>query len=147
MSSHKARTDANQCSLGVSMAFSGRPSLPLLITNSKKEFDIMTAVKYQWITSSENFSHSRWHSQIAFPTLLFFLVTQVRNCEDESRILNDLHRITSMACLYSSLRAEERQIRSIKPAGICKFLFALGHSLRRRLGLNFKKFRNFQKIA
>ncbi|KRX45196.1 hypothetical protein T05_14439 [Trichinella murrelli] len=30
-----------------------------------------------------------------FPTLLmFFLVTQVRNCEDENRILNDLHRIT-----------------------------------------------------
>ncbi|KRY13840.1 hypothetical protein T12_9051 [Trichinella patagoniensis] len=28
------------------------------------------------------------------PTVLFFLVTQVRNCEDESRILNDLHRIT-----------------------------------------------------
>ncbi|KRX13087.1 hypothetical protein T07_4827 [Trichinella nelsoni] len=46
-------------------------------------------------TSSENwFSRSRWHSQIAFPTvLMFFLVTQVRNCED-SRILNDLHRIT-----------------------------------------------------
>ncbi|KRX33406.1 hypothetical protein T05_11698, partial [Trichinella murrelli] len=34
-------------------------------------------------------------TQIAFPTvLMFFLVTQVRNCEDESRILNDLHRIT-----------------------------------------------------
>ncbi|KRY23646.1 hypothetical protein T12_15550 [Trichinella patagoniensis] len=37
---------------------------------------------------------SRWHSQIAFPTvLMFFLVTQVSNCKDESRILNDLHRI------------------------------------------------------
>ncbi|KRY55673.1 hypothetical protein T03_1192 [Trichinella britovi] len=34
-------------------------------------------------------------TQIAFPTVLIvFLVTQVRNCEDESRILNDLHRIT-----------------------------------------------------
>ncbi|KRY61239.1 hypothetical protein T03_13518 [Trichinella britovi] len=31
------------------------------------------------------FSRSRWHSQIAFPTvLMFFLVTQVRNCEDET---------------------------------------------------------------
>ncbi|KRZ69052.1 hypothetical protein T08_3222 [Trichinella sp. T8] len=25
-----------------------------------------------------------------------FFVTQVRNCEDESRILNDLHRITAV---------------------------------------------------
>ncbi|KRX33984.1 hypothetical protein T05_10022 [Trichinella murrelli] len=33
MSSHEARTDANQCSTGVSMAFSRRPSVPLLITN------------------------------------------------------------------------------------------------------------------
>ncbi|KRY49431.1 hypothetical protein T03_17649 [Trichinella britovi] len=46
------------------------------------------------------FSRSRWHSQIAFPTvLMFFLVTQVRNCEDESRILNDLHRITYYAAV------------------------------------------------
>ncbi|KRY16503.1 hypothetical protein T01_4118 [Trichinella spiralis] len=30
------------------------------------------------------FSRSRWHSQIAFLTVFF--VTQVRNCEDESRI-------------------------------------------------------------
>ncbi|KRY35324.1 hypothetical protein T01_3504, partial [Trichinella spiralis] len=78
MSSHEARTDANQCSPGVSMAFSTRPSVPLLITNSKMEFHIMTAMKYQWITSSETlFSCSRWHSQIAFFTvLMFFLVTQ-----------------------------------------------------------------------
>ncbi|KRY24117.1 hypothetical protein T01_15097 [Trichinella spiralis] len=27
------------------LAFSSRPSVPLLITNSKKEFDIMTAMK------------------------------------------------------------------------------------------------------
>ncbi|KRZ92026.1 hypothetical protein T08_9140 [Trichinella sp. T8] len=34
-------------------------------------------------------------TQIAFPTVLIvFLATQVRNCEGESRILNDLHRIT-----------------------------------------------------
>ncbi|KRX11998.1 hypothetical protein T07_7604, partial [Trichinella nelsoni] len=39
------RTDANQCSSGVSMAFSSRPGVPLLITKSKKEFDIMTAMK------------------------------------------------------------------------------------------------------
>ncbi|KRZ91673.1 hypothetical protein T08_4287 [Trichinella sp. T8] len=33
-------------------------------------------------------SRSRCHSQIAFPmVLMFFLVTQVHNCEDESRIL------------------------------------------------------------
>ncbi|KRX58240.1 hypothetical protein T06_10958 [Trichinella sp. T6] len=47
-----------------------------------------------------SFSRSRWHCQIAFPTvLMFFLVTQVRNCEDESRILNDLHRITYYAAV------------------------------------------------
>ncbi|XP_003367550.1 conserved hypothetical protein [Trichinella spiralis] len=57
------------------LAFSSRPSVPLLITNSKKEFDIMTAMKY------------------------------VRNCEDESRILNDLHRITIFSLLQSPLRA------------------------------------------
>ncbi|KRX42722.1 hypothetical protein T09_8926 [Trichinella sp. T9] len=72
-------------------AFPSRPSVPLLITNSQRRNSIlfMTAMKYQWITSSENlFSRSRWHSQIAFPTvLMFFLVTQVRNC-DESRILD-----------------------------------------------------------
>ncbi|KRX12768.1 hypothetical protein T07_5199 [Trichinella nelsoni] len=67
----KARTDANQCSPGVSMAFSSRSSVPLLITNIAAD-----------------------GTQIAFPTvLMFFLVTQVRNCED-GRILNDLHRIT-----------------------------------------------------
>ncbi|KRX12294.1 hypothetical protein T07_3009, partial [Trichinella nelsoni] len=73
MSSHEARTDANQCSPGVSMTFSSRPNVPLFITNIAAD-----------------------GTQIAIPTVLFFLVTQVfvRNCEDESRILNDLHRIT-----------------------------------------------------
>ncbi|KRY06239.1 hypothetical protein T12_144 [Trichinella patagoniensis] len=58
------------------------------------------------------FSRSRCHSQIVFPTvLMFFLVTQVRNCEDESRILNDLHRITdcvqvNMAYLYAECSME-----------------------------------------
>ncbi|KRX91791.1 hypothetical protein T01_14717 [Trichinella spiralis] len=38
MSSHEARTDANQCSPGVSIPFSSRPSVPLLITNSIPAF-------------------------------------------------------------------------------------------------------------
>ncbi|KRY25426.1 hypothetical protein T01_4052, partial [Trichinella spiralis] len=54
-----------------------RPSVPLLITNSQIAAD---------------------GTQIAFHSvLMFFFVTQVRNCEDESRILNDLHRITYYA--------------------------------------------------
>ncbi|KRY22691.1 hypothetical protein T12_9009 [Trichinella patagoniensis] len=73
-------------------AFPSRPSVPLLITNSQRRNSIlfMTAMKYQWITLSSEFllSRSRCHSQIAFPmVLMLFLVTQVRNCEDESRIL------------------------------------------------------------
>ncbi|KRZ81858.1 hypothetical protein T08_10650 [Trichinella sp. T8] len=44
---------------------------------------------------------------IAFPTILmFFLVTQVRNCEDESRILNDLHRITGLKCDRVEVKGE-----------------------------------------
>ncbi|XP_003380997.1 hypothetical protein Tsp_10972 [Trichinella spiralis] len=64
-------------------ALPSRPSVPLLITNSQRRNSIF---------------RSRWQS--AFPTVLFFLVTQVRNCEDESRILHDLHRIT--LCCYCS---------------------------------------------
>ncbi|KRX44530.1 hypothetical protein T05_11846 [Trichinella murrelli] len=72
MSSHEARTAANQCSPGVSMAFSSLSSVPLLITNIAVDA-----------------------TQIAFPAvLMFFLVTPVRNCEDESRILHDVHRNT-----------------------------------------------------
>ncbi|KRX50883.1 hypothetical protein T09_11590 [Trichinella sp. T9] len=53
-------------------AFPSRPSVPLLITNSQRRNSIF---------------RSRWHSQIAFPTvLMFFLVTQVRNCEDEPHL-------------------------------------------------------------
>ncbi|KRY58856.1 hypothetical protein T03_1617 [Trichinella britovi] len=52
MSSHEARTDPKQCPPGVSMAFTRRPSLPLLITNNNHRD------KYR----------SRCHSQIAFPT-------------------------------------------------------------------------------
>ncbi|KRZ82446.1 hypothetical protein T08_10720 [Trichinella sp. T8] len=92
-------------------AFPSRPSVPLLITNSQRRNSIlfMTAMKYQWITSSENlFSRSRWHSQISFPTvLMFFLVTQVRNCEDESRILIDLHRITYLFIMLLAVEIAE----------------------------------------
>ncbi|KRY33297.1 hypothetical protein T01_12181 [Trichinella spiralis] len=71
MSSHEAHTDANRCSPGVSISFTSCSSVPFLITNISAD-----------------------GTEIAFPTVLFFLVTQVRNCEDESRILNDLHRIS-----------------------------------------------------
>ncbi|KRX64962.1 hypothetical protein T09_13970 [Trichinella sp. T9] len=83
-----------QCSPGAFMTFSSCPSVPLLITNRRNFILFMTAMKYQWITSSsEKFCLDPADStQIAFPTvLMFFLVTQVRSCEDESRILNDLH--------------------------------------------------------
>ncbi|KRX51036.1 hypothetical protein T09_3366 [Trichinella sp. T9] len=53
MSSHEARTAANQCSPGVSMAFSSLSSVPLLITNSKKEFD-MTTMKYLQLMALSN---------------------------------------------------------------------------------------------
>ncbi|KRZ48540.1 hypothetical protein T02_16472, partial [Trichinella nativa] len=83
---------------GVSMAFSRRPSWPLIsykfhsFTNKQVAVHpsilFLIAMDYVIIYSC--------HSQIAFPTvLMFFLVTQfhvsVRNCEDESRILNDHH--------------------------------------------------------
>ncbi|KRY41199.1 hypothetical protein T01_4769 [Trichinella spiralis] len=72
MSSHEARTDANQCSRGVSIPFSSRPSVPLLITNTM-----------DYVIRKFLFILSRWHSQVGFPTvLMFFLVTQVRDCED-----------------------------------------------------------------
>ncbi|KRX18974.1 hypothetical protein T07_14647 [Trichinella nelsoni] len=82
-------------------AFPIRPSVPLLITNSQRRKSIlfMTATKYVCRCTSQHFvldsnglrhqklcSRSRWHSQTAFPTVLFFLVTQVRNCEDEPHL-------------------------------------------------------------
>ncbi|KRX64943.1 hypothetical protein T09_11327 [Trichinella sp. T9] len=82
-------------------AFPSRPSVPLLITNSQRRNSIlfMTAMKYSQPMALSNIVS--YGSDV-------FLVTQVRNCEDESRILNDLHRITIMACLLnSSLRAVE----------------------------------------
>ncbi|KRY54223.1 hypothetical protein T03_5734, partial [Trichinella britovi] len=95
-------------------AFPSRPSVPLLITNSiscSHQFVLdvasQTSVTMDYVIIRKVFSRSRCHSQIAFPTvLMFFLVTEVRNCEDESRILNGLHRITIMACLYSSRAVE-----------------------------------------
>ncbi|KRX32703.1 hypothetical protein T05_11181 [Trichinella murrelli] len=72
-------------------AFPSRPSVPLLITNSQRRNSIlfMTAMKYVRINRTVAVDGT----QIAFPTLLmFFLVTQVRNCEDESLILHDVHR-------------------------------------------------------
>ncbi|KRX36658.1 hypothetical protein T06_75 [Trichinella sp. T6] len=80
-------------------AFPSRPSVPLLITNSQRRnsiFNEIRQIEQQWITSSEKFCLvAADGTQIAFPTvLMFFLVTHVRNCEDESRILNDLYRIT-----------------------------------------------------
>ncbi|KRY18351.1 hypothetical protein T12_4259 [Trichinella patagoniensis] len=43
--SHEACTDANQCSSGALMAFSSRPSVPLLITNRRNFILFMAAMK------------------------------------------------------------------------------------------------------
>ncbi|KRX65024.1 hypothetical protein T09_12778 [Trichinella sp. T9] len=95
MSSHEARTAANQCSPGVSMAFSSLSSVPLLITNSKKEFD-MTTMKYLQLMALSNCVS---YAPDVFPcharTILYLM--SVRNCEDESRILHDVHRNTIMS--------------------------------------------------
>ncbi|KRX12554.1 hypothetical protein T07_2082 [Trichinella nelsoni] len=56
-------------------AFPSRPIVPLLITNTQRR------------NSSQPMALSNYVSYD-------FFVTLVRNCEDESRILNDLHRIT-----------------------------------------------------
>ncbi|KRX19503.1 hypothetical protein T07_13457, partial [Trichinella nelsoni] len=97
MSSHEARTDANQCSSGVSMAFSSRPGVPLLITNSRytsQHFVLdSNGLRNQKILVAADATLK------LFPmVLMFFLVTHVRNCEDESLILYDLHRITFLLC-------------------------------------------------
>ncbi|KRY15983.1 hypothetical protein T12_16418 [Trichinella patagoniensis] len=80
----------------VHLAFSSRPGVPLLITNSKTEFDrvydsneirlieqvavhpsILFLIAMDYVIRKFLFSRSRWYSQIAFPTvLMFFLVTQ-----------------------------------------------------------------------
>ncbi|KRY06222.1 hypothetical protein T12_5482 [Trichinella patagoniensis] len=117
MLSHEARTDANQCSPGVSMAFSRRPSVPLVITNGKKEFD-MTAMKYVNRTgrcTSQHFvldsNGLRHHQKICLVAAdgtrlrsnslsLSNCVSYVRNCEDESRILNDNAMIPSNRIIF-----------------------------------------------
>ncbi|KRX64542.1 hypothetical protein T06_5841 [Trichinella sp. T6] len=76
MSSHEARTDANQCSPGVSMAFSTRPSVPLVAVHPS----ILFLIAMDCLVAADG-------TQIAFPmVLMFFLVTQVRNCEDEPHL-------------------------------------------------------------
>ncbi|KRX16771.1 hypothetical protein T07_4596 [Trichinella nelsoni] len=94
--------------------------------------------------------YSRCHSQIAFPmVLMFFLVTLVRNCEDKSRILNDLHRITvsQPQALPSGYARGQIKIcicpKAIPQANystifglrrvLCKFLIASGPRRRLRL--------------
>ncbi|KRX64088.1 hypothetical protein T09_14481 [Trichinella sp. T9] len=60
-------------------AFPSRPSVPLLITNSQRRNSILSY-------GSDVFPcHAR---RMVFNVL-------VRSCEDESRILNDVHRITA----------------------------------------------------
>ncbi|XP_003370081.1 conserved hypothetical protein [Trichinella spiralis] len=92
MSSHEARTDSNlafqYCFLAVRVCF-------YLSQIVAAHSSILLLMAMDYLIRKFLFSRSRWHSQIAFSTLLmFFLVTQVRICEDESRILNDLHRIS-----------------------------------------------------
>ncbi|XP_003380641.1 hypothetical protein Tsp_06797 [Trichinella spiralis] len=122
--SHEARIDANQCSPGVSIPFSSRPSVPLLFTNCKKEFDIMTGMKYvsqHFVLDSNGLRHQKICLIAADGTLklrflrfcfslsrkknCFVFKVLVRNCEDDSRILNDPHRIT---------RERKVLVRSIK---------------------------------
>ncbi|KRY45099.1 hypothetical protein T03_3385 [Trichinella britovi] len=80
-------------------AFPSRPSVPLLITAMK-----YSCTSQHFVLDSNGLRHQKSclvaadGTQIAFLTVLMFSVTQVRNCEDESRILNDLHRITGKEC-------------------------------------------------
>ncbi|KRX14850.1 hypothetical protein T07_5920, partial [Trichinella nelsoni] len=83
MSSHEARTDANKCLPGVSVAFTSRPSVPLLITNSKKEFDIMTAMEYSQLMALANC--------VSYGSDCVTVKTRVKTRRED---LNDLHRIT-----------------------------------------------------
>ncbi|KRX35247.1 hypothetical protein T05_1593 [Trichinella murrelli] len=69
-------------------AFPSRPSVPLLITAMNNGLRLQKSC----LVAADG-------TQIAFLTVLMFSVTQVRNCEDESRILNDLHRITYYAAV------------------------------------------------
>ncbi|XP_003366495.1 conserved hypothetical protein [Trichinella spiralis] len=93
---------------------SSRPSVPLLITNTKKEFDIVTAIEHVAVHPSILFLIAMDYSQLmalsncgsyGSDENCFVFNVLVRNCEDESRILNDLHRITIFSLLQSPLRA------------------------------------------
>ncbi|KRX33775.1 hypothetical protein T05_6608, partial [Trichinella murrelli] len=79
-------------------AFPSRPSVPLLIANSQRRNSIlfMTAMKYHFVLDSNGLRHHQKIFAKSQPMplsncvsygLMFFLVTQVHNCEDESRIL------------------------------------------------------------
>ncbi|KRY33323.1 hypothetical protein T01_1170 [Trichinella spiralis] len=100
MSSHEARTDRTATS--VPLAFQWRfLAVPVCLYFSQivavhPSILFLIAMDELEASSSENFCLvAADGTEIAFPTvLMFFLVTQVRNCEDESRILNDLHRIS-----------------------------------------------------
>ncbi|KRX25208.1 hypothetical protein T07_14304, partial [Trichinella nelsoni] len=65
-------------------AFPSRPSVPLLITNS--------IVHHCGLRHPMKLVPFATRLRIAVPKCFVFNVL-VRNCEDESRILNDLHRI------------------------------------------------------
>ncbi|KRZ47755.1 hypothetical protein T02_8426 [Trichinella nativa] len=78
MSSHEARTDANQCLPGVSMSFSSsRPKQVCRCTSQHFVLD-SNGLRHQKILVAAD------GTQIAFPT--FFFVTKVRNCEDEPHL-------------------------------------------------------------
>ncbi|KRY37803.1 hypothetical protein T01_5382 [Trichinella spiralis] len=63
---------------------------------------------------------------------MFFHVTQVRNCEDESRILNDLHRIWSS-------RERRVLVRSIKVDKVMQLSGLKCDSVEVKNYVNFRK--------
>ncbi|KRX34192.1 hypothetical protein T05_12429 [Trichinella murrelli] len=74
-------------------AFPSRPSVPLLITNSQRRNSIlfMTAMKYLQLMALSNCVS---YAPDVFPchARSFVFKVLVRNCEDESLILHDVHR-------------------------------------------------------
>ncbi|KRX34910.1 hypothetical protein T05_6012 [Trichinella murrelli] len=81
MSSHEARTDPNQCQW--------------------RFLDVPVCLYLSQISQPMPLSNCVSNGTDVFPCHAMFHVS-VRNCEDDSRILNDLHRITIMACFHSS---------------------------------------------
>ncbi|XP_003380784.1 conserved hypothetical protein [Trichinella spiralis] len=128
MSSHEARTDANQCSRGVSIPFSSRPSVPLLITNSKKEFDIMTAMKYHFVLDSNGLRHHQKIFVYSQPMALSSWVSYGSDCVTvktphlERSVSNDVvilllfvfNYFLIMKFFTKSSRAVQVLVRSIK---------------------------------